>query len=564
MAQGDLLVRGGTLVDGTGAPAWRADVRVRGGRLVEIGPGLEPAGEPALDASGAYVTPGFIESHSHFDGSMWWDPSCDPMPAYGTTSAVIGNCGLTVAPLTAAARSSMVELFCFIEDLPVPAFRDAIPWSWETWPEYRAAALANPGALNIAVFVGHQALRTFVMGDEAWSRPATDAERSTMAGVLDEALDVGALGFSTTFMDTDRHNREVPSRMADDAELDTLVGVVSRHPGATVQFVPRFMQPEYWADDLDRLAALCGRHQVRANWAALRCAEQYREELPRRYAHSDQLRARGIDVWPSFSGAPSYVNLHFDRSIMWHGVLAWHELVNGPNADKDRLLADPLWRARARAEWDACSYTLVPIRRPWSLILDHSERGLDDQTGRSLEQHAAELGLHPSDALADWLLTNGIGSSMRTTPQPLDEDAVVQLLRDPHTVTGISDAGAHIQMFNGAGNPAYMLGRYVRDTGLLSIEEVVHSVTGKHARFFGFSDRGTVELGQAADLTIFALEEVSVQPDERVDDVPGGSWRYTRRPGGFRATVVNGVPTFLDEAATGARPGTFVAAGLRS
>jgi N-acyl-D-aspartate/D-glutamate deacylase len=198
------------------------------------------------------------------------------------------------------------------------------------------------------------------------------------------------------------------------------------------------------------------------------------------------------------------------------------------------------------------------------LILDHSERQLRDQTGRSLEAHAAALGLHPSDALAEWLLINGIGSSLRTAQQPLDEEAAVRLLRDPHTVTGISDAGAHIQMFNGAGNPAYMLARYVRDTGLMSVEEVVHSVTGKHARFFGFTDRGTIEVGQAADLTIFALEDLSVQPDHRVDDVPGGSWRYTRRPGGFRATVVNGVPTFADGASTGARPGTFIAAGRRA
>ena len=152
---------------------------------------------------------------------------------------------------------------------------------------------------------------------------------------------------------------------------------------------------------------------------------------------------------------------------------------------------------------------------------------------------------------------------MRTKEQPLDEDAVVELVRDPHTVTGISDAGAHIQMFNGAGNPAYMLARYVRDTGLLSIEEVVHSVTGKHAGFFGLVDRGTIEVGQAADLTVFALDDLSVQPDQRVDDVPGGSWRYTRRPGGFRATVVNGVPTFLDGASTGACPGTFVGSGRR-
>jgi N-acyl-D-aspartate/D-glutamate deacylase len=557
----DLLVRGGTVVDGTGAPAVRADVRVRAGRIAEIGPGLAGDGEPVVDADGAYVAPGFVESHSHFDGSMWWDPSCDPMPAYGTTTAVIGNCGLTVAPLTAAARDSMIELFCFIEDLPVPAFENAVPWSWETWPEYRAAALANPAAMNVGVFVGHQALRTYVMGDDAWTRIATGAERARMAALLDEALTVGALGFSTTFMDTDRDNREVPSRHADDAEFDALVAVLARHPGATLQFVPRFLQPEHWSGDFDRLAALCAAHGVRANWAVLRCEARNRDERLERRAHAEEWRARGADMWATFSGAPSYVNLHFDRSIMWHGVLAWHELVNGPSADKPVLLASPEWRSRARADWDACTYTLVPIRRPEALVLQHSERGLERRTGHSLADEAAATGAHLSDALADWLLENGVGSSLRTAEQPMEEDAVVDLVRDPHTVTGVSDAGAHIQMFNGAGNPTYMLTRYVRDAGVLSLEETVHSFTGKHARCFGLADRGVVAVGRAADLTVFALDELELHPDERVDDVPGGSWRYSRRPGGYRATVVNGIPTFLDGAPTGARPGTFLGAG---
>jgi N-acyl-D-aspartate/D-glutamate deacylase len=561
----NLLVRGGTLVDGTGAPAVSADVRVRGGRIAEVGPRLAPDGEPEIDAGGAFVTPGFVESHSHFDGSMWWDPSCDPMPAYGTTTAVIGNCGLTVAPLTAAMRSPMIELFCFIEDLPVPAFEGSVPWSWETWPEYREAALANPAAMNVGVFVGHQALRTFVMGDDAWTRPATPAERDRMAAILDEALTVGALGFSTTFMDTDRANREVPSRKADDAEFDAMLAVLARHPGTTLQFVPRFLQPEYWTADFDRLAALCAKRGVRGNWAVLRCEARNHEERLERYAHANQWRARGADMWATFSGAPSYVNLHFDRSIMWHGVLAWHELVNGPAADKTRLLADPEWRARARADWDACTYTLVPIGRPESLMLHHRERQPDAATGGigSLAELAEARGVHLSDALADWLLEHGVGSSLRTADQPMEEAAVVELVRDPHTVTGVSDAGAHIQMFNGAGNPTFMLTRYVRDTGVLSIEETVHSFTGKHARCFGLADRGVVEVGRAADLAVFALDELGLQPDERVDDVPGGSWRYTRRPGGFRATVVNGVPTFLDGRVTGARPGTFVAAGTR-
>jgi len=560
MDRPDLIVRGGTVVDGTGAPARIADVRVRDGRIAEVGPDLAPDGERVLDAGGAYVAPGFIESHSHLDGSMWWDADCDPLPAYGTTSAVIGNCGLTVAPVAAAARPGMIDLFCFIEDLPLPAFEAAIPWTWETWPEYHAAASAHPAALNLGVFVGHQALRTFVMGDDAWTRAATADERSRMAGVLDDALTIGGLGFSTTFMDTDRDNREVPSRRADDAELDALVGVLARHPGATLQFVPRFMQAEHWQHDLDRLTAAAHHHGVRTTWAALRPTHQWSAETHERLAVSRAWRDRGADLWPCFSAAPTYVNLHFDRSIMWHGVPAWHELVNGPEADKARRLTDDEWRARARADWDACTYTLVPIQRPAALLLEHSERAVAGETGMTLEQYALARGCHLSDALADWLAANGIGSSMRTAVQPLDDELVVELLRDPHTVAAVSDAGAHLQMFNGAGNATFMLTHWVRDTGRLGVEEVVHSVTGKLAGYFGLPDRGTIAVGRAADLCVFALDELTLAPDVRVDDVPGGSWRYTRPPGGYRYTVVNGVPTFADGAPTGARPGAFVAA----
>ena len=559
----ELLVRGGTLVDGTGAPARPADVRVRGGRVVEIGAGLAPDGEVEIDAAGAYVAPGFIESHSHFDGAMWWDPSCDPLPGYGTTTAIVGNCGLTVAPLSAAMRPSMVELFCFIEDLPLTAFEQAIPWTWEDWPEYRSAAIANPAAINIGAFVGHQALRTFVMGHEAWDRPATPAERARICEVLDRALTAGALGFSTTFMDTDRDNREVPSRKADDAEFAAIVDVLAKHPGSTFQFVPRFMQPEFWLDDLERIAVLCGARGVRGNYVGLRAAAQYADEFAYRRPIATQLRERGLDFWAAFSAAPTYVNLHFDRSIMWHGVLSWHELVNGPRADKARLLADPAWRARARAEWDASTYNLAPIKAPHRILLEHSERGLP-LGASSLTELAEVTGRHPSDALAEWLLEHGLGSSLRTAPQELDDAANIALLRDPHTITAISDAGAHIQMFNGAGNATWMLTHYVRDTGQCSVEEIVHSVTGKLAGHFGLADRGTLEVGQAGDLTVFALDEIDLHPDVRVDDIPGGSWRYTRAPGGFRATAVNGELTFDAGAATGARPGSFLAASPRT
>ncbi len=558
-----LLVRGGTLIDGTGAAPRRADVRVRDAAVVEIGVGLAPDGEVQIDASGAYVAPGFIESHSHFDGAMWWDPSCDPLPAYGTTTAVVGNCGLTIAPLSKAMRPSMVELFCFIEDLPLAAFENAIPWTWESWPDYRRTALANPAAVNIGAFVGHQALRTFVMGHEAWERVATAEERERIAAVLDESLKAGALGFSTTFMDTDRDNREVPSRKADDAEFAEIIDVLARHPGTTFQFVPRFMQPEFYDDDVQRIATLCAARGVRGNYPGLRPARQYAAEFAHRIPTVQRLRDEGVDLWPAFSATPTYVNLHFDRSIMWHGVLAWHEMVNGAHADKARLLADAAWRARARAEWDACTYNLAPIKTPERLLLAHSERGIAGGEVGSVGSFAHERGLHPSDALAEWLLENGLGSSLRTAPQDMDDAQAIALLRDPQTVAAISDAGAHIQMFNGAGNATWMLTHYVRDTGQCTVEEIVHSVTGKLATHFGLADRGTLEIGQAGDLTVFALDELALAPDVRVDDVPGGSWRYTRAPGGYRATAVNGALTFDAGASTGNRPGTFLAARPR-
>jgi N-acyl-D-aspartate/D-glutamate deacylase len=556
-AQG-LLIKGGIVVDGTGAPARRADVRVRGRRIAEIGPDLVRERENVIDASGAYVTPGWIESHTHFDGSMWWDPSCDPMPAHGTTTAVIGNCGLTVAPLSEKARASMVELFCFIEDLPLHAFTHAVPWQWETWPEYQRAINANPAAINAAVFVGHQALRTHVMGDEAWERVATPGEIDAMCRLLDEALHHGGIGFSTTFMDTDRDNRFVPSRMADDTEFGRLLDVVARHPGATLQFVPRFLQPEHWQDDFDRMVALCAPRGIKANWGALRCEAQRADELAERWAHNLAVNAGGARVAPLFSHARSYVNLHFDRSIMWHGILAWHELANGPAGDKERLLADPEWRARARAEWDACTYTLAPVKTPDRFILDHSAREIPGQTGMTLVEYAAPRNLHLSDALATWLLHNGIESSMRTAEWPLDEAKVCELIRHPLTVTGASDAGAHIQMFSGAANSTYLFTRYVRDAGLLSIEEAVHAVTGKHASFFALRDRGVLEPGKAADIVVFALDELELGRDVRVDDVPGGSWRYSRPDPGYRATIANGSPTYLHGKATDARPGQMV------
>lgn len=552
---GDLLVRGGTVVDGTGAPARVADVRVRDGAVAEVGPDLRPEGEHVLDATGAYVTPGLIESHTHFDAALWWDPDCDPMPAHGCTTVVMSNCGLGLAPVRPDAKDGLVDLFAFIEDIPAEAFQLAVPWSWQTWTEYGRAAAGHRTAVNAVGFLPHQMLRTWVMGADAWERAATEDERGRLCEVLDEAMAAGALGLSTSVMDTDRANRLVPSRMADDAELEALLGVVARYDGV-FQYVPRFLQPDHFLPDLERAARLTARAGVRMLYAGYKLevgAEDHRAAI-RTFLDAD--RDRSARLWANFSVRPSHVNMHFERSIMWSGVPAWHDLVNASLPEKLALLADASWRDRARADWDACTWTLVPIRFPDRLLLVGGAH-----SGESLADAVARTGLHPSDALARWLLATDATGNIRTAHRPIDEAAAVDLARDPNALTGASDAGAHVQMFSGAGDGTYFLAHLVRDTGALSIEDAVHALTEKQARFFGIPGRGVIRPGAVADLAVFALDELDPGTEVRRDDLPGGAWRYSRTPGGYRATIVAGTPTWADGAPTGERPGSMLGRG---
>lgn len=556
---GGVLVRGGQVVDGTGAPACTADVRVRDGRIVEIAPGLVPDGETVVDASGAYVTPGIIDTHTHVDGAMWWNPDLDPLPAYGNTSAVFGYCGNSIAPLAGAQRDEVVDLLCFLEDLPLEAFHREVPWSWEGWPEYVEAVRANPTALNVGGYFGHIALRTFVMGAAAWERAATHDEIARMCALLDEALAHGALGLSVNHFDRDRALRLVPGYFATDDEYAALLGVLARHPGRTFQVITRFNDEDHYLPDAQRFARLCAAAGVRGQWPGIPTdvLERHRRE-PTWRLHREANETGG-DWWPNIVFKPLEPFFGFERSIVFQRIPAWNELVNGPHDRKLATLADPAWRARARHEWDhRPKTTTARVDRPHSLVFALSETGAGP-LGVSLADYATANGWHVSDALAEWLLANGIGSSLVGTPDELDEDAVVAALRDPRTLTNINDSGAHLQLFCGAGQNIHLFTHYVRDRGLLTIEEAVHVLTGRTAAFFGLHDRGVLAPGRAGDLAVFALDEIEMRREVRAHDVPHGSWRFTRPPAGLRATVVNGVPTWLDGAPTGARPGTLLA-----
>lgn len=555
----DLLVRGGTVVDGTGAPAARADVRITGGVITEVGPDLVARGERVIDATGAYVAPGFIEAHTHVDGAMWWNPDLDPLPEYGVTTVVFGNCGMSVAPLQESARGPVLDLFTFLEDLPLDAFHTNVPWTWERWPEYRRACEDQRTTVNVAGFVGHLTLRTTVMGAEAaWERAATADEIGRMAELLDESLAHGAIGLSTNVFDKDRYLKLVPTRLAEDAEFEALVDVLARHPGATLQMITRFNEPENIDADVERFARICKPRGVRGQWTAI--PSTVREDYLREQtiALHRRLREDGVDFWPNVPHKPLEPFFNFERALTFQRVAAWNEWINGPAEGKLAMLADRAWRARARADYDnRVSSSTSRLDRPESLIFAISETGAGP-LDISWRTHADQEGKHLSDALADWILANGLKSCMKGIPDEFDEPVIADLFKEPHTLTNINDSGAHLQLFCGSGENVYLLTRYVRDAGLLSVEEAVHNLTGKLAHYFGLGDRGVIAPGKAGDLAVFALDEIDVRPEVKLYDNPDGSWRFSRGPAGMRATVVGGVPTVLAEARTGARPGTMI------
>jgi N-acyl-D-amino-acid deacylase len=564
----DILIRGGTVVDGTGAPGFAADVRVKGGFIAEVGQNLSPGGERIIDATGCYVTPGFIESHTHYDASMWWQPDLDPLPGYGATTMVLGNCGFSMAPLhpSKEARDEVMGIFSFFEDIPIGPFQQNVPWDWTTWGEYRKSFESKVSVpLNYASYVGHIPLRLAAMGVEAWDRAATPEEIARMAELLDDALAAGALGLSDNMHDHDGDNRPVPSLLADDAEFTALFDVMDRYPSTCYQIIVDTFMRMNGPANLKRLEKLLTGRKIRVQIAGGIPTLYFQAGiLPEMQKTIDEMRAAGVDVWPGFAHVSPTSVLSITKSLIFaqSNDYVWHEVVLAEaHEEKARLLADPDWRARARESWDTQAWDHSPLKNPQELLMIDSENG-KGPIGGTLKELADERGVHRSDAMADWILENGLMSTVHMAPFPKNEELTVALMRDPKTVGNISDAGAHLQMLCGGGENALLLTRYVREDKVLTIEEAVHVMTGKLAEHFFLNDRGVIAVGKRADITVFDLDEVTYQPFEKVWDVPDGkggtTWRFTRKAAPMRLTLVNGEPTFEHGAYTGAKPGMFL------
>ncbi len=561
-----ILIKNGEVVDGSGAPAFRADVRIRDGRIVEVGSALAPGvGEREIDASGCYVTPGFIETHNHWDGGVWWSPNMEPLPAYGITTSINGNCGFSMAPARPEIREDVIDIFNFFEDIPEPPMRSLVPWDWRKWSEYKASFLRNVKTpVNFAAFCGHIPVRLYVMGEEAWTRAARPEEIEQMCALLDDALSAGAMGLSSNWLDYDKRERPLPSQQANDAEYSALLAVLSKYPGATFQIIVDHFMRMTGPDTVERMGRLAKAAGVRMQWAGLPTLKYQAKVKVRSQVLHEHFKTEGLDFWTGFHHVSPTSVINFVRSLVFaqNGNPVWQELVNAPTwEEKEAMLSSSEWRDRARDAWNnqfAHSY----LHDPTALTLRESESGYGP-TGVTLADYMALTGVnHASDAMAQWVLNNGGESVVFKKSWECDEDVVVQLLKDPRSVGNISDAGAHGKMFCGAGDNVYLLTDFVRERNLLTIEEGIHVLTGKLAHFFGLHDRGLIQVGKVADITVFNLAEIERRPEERIWDVwdgaGGRTYRYTRAPAPMRLTLVNGIPTFDNGAFTGRFPGQFV------
>jgi N-acyl-D-amino-acid deacylase len=549
----DTVIKGGTLIDGTGAPRRQADVAIDGDRIAEIGDGL--AGTIELDASGQIVAPGFIDIHTHYDAQVFWDPALTPSSWHGVTSVVAGNCGFSIAPCRPEHRELIGRTLQHVEDMSLPTLQAGIPWDFETFPEYLESVARHGTTLNFTAYIGHTALRLFVMGDEGYEREqATDDELARMGELVAEAVSAGAAGFASSSAPT--HNgdggRPVPSRLAGIDEMEALVRPMQALGRGVGAFTPgeRVSHAEIYA-----LQRRVGRPFT---WTALLTIKgsPFAADMAEMNARE---RATGVDVWPQITCRPLTFQMTMADPFTFNTVPSFQALMDRPADERIAAYRDPEWRRRAQDELEHGR-----IFRPrWDTMTVAESPTHPDLEDRSVADLAAERGVEPLAAIVELSIEDDLATRFRSTLANNDPEMIEQLLQQDGMLIGLSDAGAHVGQLCDACLPTDLLGNWVREREVLSLERAVHKLSGEPAGVFGFADRGTIAEGKSADVTVFDPDTVAPGRLQRVRDFPADGERLVADdPAGMTHIVVNGTPIRVDgvpsEEGVARRPGRLL------
>ncbi len=545
----DLVIRNGTIIDGTGLPRYAGDVGVRDGRLVSVGRRLgDIEAGVVVDAAGKVVAPGFIDPHTHYDAQLCFDPFAYPAVEHGITSVVTGNCSLSLAPVRPAHRERFSRMFRLIEEMPEAAFDVGVDWRWGESFDGMLDAVAADLAVNVAPLVGHSVLRMYVLGDDP-RRAATADEVAVMADLLRECLDAGAVGLSTSYVDVEDDMRPVPCRFAEHSELEALCAVLGER-GRVLQIVHEFYDAGLTVSRVELLAELSRRFGVATTLSPLFHSAATPDATDQVMAAVERAWASGARVWPQVQTRPIDISWTMaQRSIMFLAIPGWWNVLSMSDpADKLVALGDPATRKALVDGLDAVAAIRGGGMEPSTyLIRDVALERNRDLVGRTLGEVAAERGTTPAELLIDlsieeelgtWFQRAGLGHS--------DPDAVGALLAHPLVHVGASDGGAHVGSFATYGDTGFLLSRYVRETGALSLEAAVKKITADPATIWGLTDRGRLEEGRAADIVVFDPTTIDRGPEVASDDFPGGGTRWIRRSVGVDTVVVNGAVTWSE------------------
>ncbi|HUC98383.1 MAG TPA: amidohydrolase family protein [Candidatus Polarisedimenticolaceae bacterium] len=547
----DLLIRGGRVVDGSGLPSYVADVGVKGGKIVEVGR-LNGTAARTIDAGGLAVSPGFIDHHTHLDAQMLWDPYGTCEPQHGVTSVVMGNCGLSLAPVKKGDEDAIVKSFVRVEAIPRFALEQGVKWGWNSYGEYLDALEGKLG-INVGGLVGHIAMRHNIMGEEAVERTATAKEVQQMRGLVLEAMEGGALGLSTNR--NERHMREdgkpVASRLADDDELFQLCDVLAEHNGGVIETILGRNKIEHFKFYHE----LAKRTQRPLLWQSLqhRWAEPtlWREQLDA----VEPIFREGYQAYGLSHTVPLVRHFELRNCQVFDEFPTWKNLMFLPLEVRKQAFAESETRRKLRA--DLANPAPTNFHRNWNIV--RVEKVVKPENEKYNGKTIAELGAmrnqDPLDAFLDLALEEDLGTVFWNANNGGDVDAMGEILRSPYVLIGTSDAGAHVQFGADFGYCTILLGMWVRERQVMSLEQAVHKLTFHVASIFGLQDRGLLRPGYAADLAIFDPKTVNSHEPEWAHDYPAGSKRLIQRSVGMHYTIVNGIVIHEDSRMSGDLPG---------
>jgi N-acyl-D-aspartate/D-glutamate deacylase len=561
----DVIIRGGDVIDGTGAARLRADVGIRDGRIVAIG-SIDGDAATTIDATGKVVAPGFVDVHTHFDAQVFWDGALTPSPLHGVTTVLAGNCGFTIAPLSddPADGEYLMRMLARVEGMPLESLREGVPWNWRTTADYLDAVSSRLG-VNAGFMVGHSAIRRVVMGAESTTREATADELAAMERLLHDGLEAGGIGFSSSWARThnDADGHMVPSRYASRDELMALAKVAGQHEGTSLELIPMVGPFEPWAVEL--MADLSATAQRPLNWNILTVNAATAAAGAAKLEAGDVARARGGKVVALTIPHSFPVRLSFASGFVLDAMPGWEEAMLLPRAEKLALFRD---RAALDRLNELAQQPTNPMRglADWStkMIYDVVAPENEQYKGRLVGEIAAQQGRSPWDALLDIVLADELLTSFGTVVAPeSDEDwkSRLEFWRDSRAVIGASDAGAHLDLLASFNYATVLLGTAVRERQLLPLEEAIHLITDVPAQLYGLVERGRLQQGWHADVVVFDPDRVQSDEIAMRFDLPGGAGRLYAGAQGIDHVLVNGTAIVRDGTLTTERNGTLLRSG---